>query len=294
MNRNLQYITNIILDNSSDPIFAFNKMGMYLYVNQAFAGPCLRTPEEIIGKTIWDIFPGAQGDHRFKAVKQAFETAETVVLEVKVENEKVRNFYITTVKPIIKEDGSIDTVICISKDITDRKLTEEKLDILVKELYLKSISDGLTGIFNRTHAIERLSTEIVRAGQFGSKLTLIMLDIDHFKKVNDAYGHLVGDQVLIEIAKLLESYKSEIGYIGRYGGEEFLIVLPGDEKESVMKIVEEVRAKVEDKLFTNENIKLTVSLGVAFFENEELDGFIKKADDKLYLAKKNGRNRAEY
>ncbi len=307
MKRRITDITSIILNDSSDPIFAFNREGEYLYVNNAFSTPFERTPEEIIGKKIWDIFPGEQGDHRFKAVRQAFETLEMVVLEVKVETEKVRQFYITTVKPIISDDGSCNTVICISKNITDRKIIEEELELskrdadmknieldkLVRELYQKSISDGLTGIFNRRHIIDILYHEIERSKRCNSELVLIMLDVDHFKSVNDKFGHLVGDKVLIKITTAINEVIGEKGFLGRYGGEEFLILIPGQNREISLELAENTRIEIEKKCFEEHSVCATVSLGVAFYKNYTVDEFLIAADEALYKAKANGRNRVE-
>lgn len=120
-------IYRIVLDNSSDPIFCFDRTGKYLYINNAFAAPFQKKPEEIIGKRIWDIFPGKEGDQRFSAVKAAFETGEMQVIEVKVPAKTGVIYFMTTAKPVKDADGNVQTVICISRDITDRKLAEESL-----------------------------------------------------------------------------------------------------------------------------------------------------------------------
>ena len=223
-------------------------------------------------------------------MKRAFETKETITLEVKVENEKVRNFYITTVKPMIKPDGSVDTVICISKNITDRKLAEEKLDELVKELYNKSISDGLTEVYNRTYLRELLVKELNRQKEVGGAVSLLMMDIDYFKVCNDTYGHLTGDQVLIQVANRLKTLLTEPAFFGRYGGEEFLAVLPGYHPEQVRQMAVDIRKGIEDTQFEGITTQVTMSIGVAIYEGESVEDFINRADQKLYVAKANGRN----
>ena len=116
-----------VLDNSSDPIFSFERDGTYLYLNNAFGDYIGRNPEDVIGKRIWDVFPGAEGDMRFAAVKHVFETGEQKVIEVKVEHAGTISYFITTVKPIKDDAGDVIRVVCISKDITEQKKSELNL-----------------------------------------------------------------------------------------------------------------------------------------------------------------------
>jgi len=120
-------LPRVILDSSSDPIFCFDRTGQYLYVNNAFAAPFKILPSDIIGKRIWDMFPGMDGDQRFVAVKYVFETGEMKVIEVKVQTETTLQYFMTSVIPVKNTDGSVQIVICISKDVTGRKLAEDTL-----------------------------------------------------------------------------------------------------------------------------------------------------------------------
>ena len=120
-------IYKILLDNSSDPIFCFDRTGKYLYINNAFAAPFKKNPIDIIGKRIWDVFPGEEGDHRFSAVKAVFESGETKIIEVKVATPAAVIYFRTTVIPVKDVDGNVRIVICISKDITDLRQTQEAL-----------------------------------------------------------------------------------------------------------------------------------------------------------------------
>ena len=120
-------LPRVILDSSSDPIFCFDRIGQYLYVNNAFAAPFKILPSDIIGKRIWDMFPGKDGDQRFGAVKYVFETREMKVIEVKVQTETTLQYFMTSVIPVKNTDGSVQIVICISKDITERKQAENSL-----------------------------------------------------------------------------------------------------------------------------------------------------------------------
>jgi diguanylate cyclase (GGDEF)-like protein len=161
-------------------------------------------------------------------------------------------------------------------------------------IYRMTIMDGLTGVHNKRFLLETLEREIPRARRHERPLTLLMLDIDHFKGINDNFGHLAGDYVLKELATALKSRLRPDDVISRYGGEEFAIVLPETPNEGGTKIAEELRHLIEEHAFTfeTEEIKVTVSIGVAQLA-EGLDelAFIKAADDRLYAAKRGGRNR---
>ncbi len=167
-----------------------------------------------------------------------------------------------------------------------------RLYALVQEL---AITDGVTDVFVRRYFLERLNEEIERAAHFATNLSFVMLDIDHFKKCNDKFGHLVGDVALRRIADVLKDNLRDIDIIGRYGGEEFSIVLPETTKESAVIVGERLREAVEkaDINAYDENIKLTISIGIATFPNDtnELNQLIDRADQMLYKSKEAGRNR---
>ncbi len=167
------------------------------------------------------------------------------------------------------------------------------------ELLLElSNTDHLTGLYNRRYMMKALDKELQRSVRTGGNLSLIMLDIDHFKLVNDSFGHQQGDIVLQNVALLLQKELRSYDCAARYGGEEFVAILPDSSlKESVL-VADRIRMAVQDNIFSGSlaKLSLTVSLGVASISQEHhptVDGFIKLADDALYRAKGNGRNRVE-
>ena len=168
------------------------------------------------------------------------------------------------------------------------------------ELLLElSNTDHLTGLFNRRYLMEALGKEVQRGVRKGANLSLIILDIDHFKKVNDQYGHLQGDIVLQKVALLLQKELRAYDTAARYGGEEFIAVLPDTALEDAVFVANRVRTSVQAARFSGElsQLSLSVSLGVAMFSKQggtSVDSFIKQADDALYRAKANGRNRVEF
>ncbi|MEM1418438.1 MAG: GGDEF domain-containing protein [Myxococcota bacterium] len=161
-------------------------------------------------------------------------------------------------------------------------------------IYRMTIVDGLTGIHNKRFLMDTLEREIPRARRHERPLALVMFDIDHFKSINDTYGHLAGDFVLKELAGIVKNRLRPDDVLGRYGGEEFAVVLPETDREGARVIAEELRTLIQEHafLFEQERINVTCSLGVAIVgEETDVLGFIKDADEKLYAAKREGRNR---
>lgn len=161
-------------------------------------------------------------------------------------------------------------------------------------IYRMTIIDGLTGVHNKRYLMESLEREIPRARRHERPLSLIMFDIDHFKGINDTFGHLAGDYVLKELATVVKTRLRPDDMLGRYGGEEFMIVLPETPLVGGHKIGEELRQLTEDHRFTfeGEQIQVTISLGIAqLADGWDVLAFVKSADEKLYQAKRSGRNK---
>jgi len=163
-----------------------------------------------------------------------------------------------------------------------------------EEIYRLAILDGLTGVHNKRYLLEFLEREIARSKRHHRPLSLAMLDLDHFKNVNDTYGHLVGDTTLKRVAHLIQDRVRQDELLARYGGEEFAVVLPETDLAGALAFGEMVRRQIEDFYFTfdEQNISVTVSVGVATLgPNEDADELIGNADRQLYRAKSAGRNR---
>ena len=163
-----------------------------------------------------------------------------------------------------------------------------------KELHQLSITDGLTGLLNRKHILELLDQEISRSRRYGHPVSVLMLDIDHFKNVNDTYGHQTGDIVMRRLADLFCETVRENDLVGRYGGEEFLILLPDSDAQSGVQTAQRIRKRVQDLEIdaSGENVSVTVSIGISSFPQygQGADAVICAADEALYQAKSNGRN----
>jgi len=170
------------------------------------------------------------------------------------------------------------------------------LDIENARLYRLSITDPLTKVYNRQFMFTKLPEEISRSSRYGTPLSIILFDVDFFKKFNDTYGHNAGDYVLKQLASFVKDRIRSPDMLIRYGGEEFLIVAPEAGLQDAYVMAERIRQEVEKAEFSYEgqDLRVTISLGVAQYAGGlRPEDFIRLADNALYLAKQNGRNRAE-
>ena len=161
-------------------------------------------------------------------------------------------------------------------------------------IYRMTIVDGLTGIHNKRYLVEQLDRELSRATRHGRPLSLVMCDIDQFKRVNDEFGHLAGDHVLKEVAQLAKSRLRPDDVIARYGGDELAVILPETDAVGGVRIADELRKMIatETFIFEDEDIDVTISCGVAQLEPKwRAYDFVRAADEQLYEAKRAGRNR---
>ena len=181
--------------------------------------------------------------------------------------------------PIYNHNKELVAVIETLHDLTERKKMEEALTRL-------ATTDTLTGIYNRGKIEESLRQEMARSARYGSPLTILLFDLDFFKKVNDTFGHSIGDQVLKEVAATVGKHIRETDTLGRWGGEEFMVLCPGIVAQDAVAIAEKLRQRVEEL-----PIGVTISCGIAGCQpGESMDGLINRADKALYAAKHSGRN----
>ena len=205
------------------------------------------------------------------------------------------------------EDG-ISFIFTISGQIKDKEIAKKSLELLsleivpaIKRLILfnkvenMSMIDGLTGLYRRGAFNDKIEEEFKRAINFRTSLALIIVDIDHFKSINDKYGHQSGDLVLKRISDILKANVYETDFVARYGGEEFAIIMPRAEVEGAFRKAEFIRNKVAGEIFNigAEKLKITISMGISHFPRDcnNWKDLISCADKALYYAKENGRNR---
>ncbi|WP_283694411.1 GGDEF domain-containing protein [Clostridium perfringens] len=213
-----------------------------------------------------------------------------------------KNIFLVLASPIEIEERKY--VVEILKDITNNgEIVEgtgetDYLDLTIKTMGENLVKDYLTGVYNKRYIDQRFSKEANRNLKESIPTTVIMTDIDSFKRVNDTYGHLIGDKILRDFAKVLNNnIRENSNWIGRYGGEEFIIVLNNTNMKNGVKVAEKLRKIIEKMSFDYDEIsvKITASFGVCeVSEKEDPFDTIKNADEKLYMAKMAGRNKTVF
>ncbi|HEX6033840.1 MAG TPA: GGDEF domain-containing protein [Anaerolineales bacterium] len=271
----------ILLDESSDPIFMFYADGTYRYVNRAFADGVGRRLDEIIGHKIWDVFSMDEAEKRFAVVKWVFENGQMRVIEVRVPREDGDHYYITTAKPVLDPDHHVSSVICISKEITERKRMED-------ELRYMSTHDSLTRLYNR-HFFQTEMERIESGRQF--PVSIVMADLDNLKLINDRYGHKTGDASIIKAADLLKKNFRTEDIIARIGGDEFGILLP----ETGVSELAEIVARLDHEIAGQQDSTFSLSLGWASAgEHSPLVDLMHEADVQMYREKKRRKKGISY
>jgi diguanylate cyclase (GGDEF)-like protein/PAS domain S-box-containing protein len=258
-----------LLDEASDPIFMFYRDGRYRYVNKAFAEGVGMDVEEIIEHTIWDVFPRDEAEKRYAVVKWVFENAETRVIEVRVPRSYGDHYYLTTVKPILDEQGQVEYAICISKEITDRKRVEQELQYL-------SNHDILTRLYNRNFFDAEISRlQLSRLFPIG----IVIVDMNNLKATNDRFGHAAGDDLIRQVAAALRNSFRAGDVIARIGGDEFAIILVQTSEEGMQSAVERLRANIR----SHNNDLLSIAVGMSLGkQGSYLPEIIRQADDRMY------------
>lgn len=276
-----------VLDCIPMPIFYKSVEGVYLGCNKAFCEILGLSADMLIGKTSHQLFPQHQADqysHHDDLLfasggKQSYES------EITSANGKVRfvRFHKTTFN---NKAGNTAGLFGVFEDLTEQKQLEKQLLRLAKR-------DSLTGLYNRRAIEEKLQEQLVLAAEGGYSSAIIMLDLDGFKQLNDCHGHLAGDMLLKSFSSLLLEFLRPEDYVGRYGGDEFIIILPRTTLEQANEYAERLLQAIRQYDFgiSCNDVQLGASLGVAVTGLQlEMGDLISRADKAMYQAKKSGRN----
>ncbi len=268
-----------------------------------------RSSDFVRSKVLFDIFPDTplawirkKMDTSFLLKNRAFSTWEQRPYLFKFNNYRpitgTETFMYQNVSiiPLSSVNGDVNHVCLIIYDVTDIASQRKELHLVNAQLEQLSRTDAMTALNNRGHWEERLLSEYKRFGRDHNPRTLVIFDIDHFKLVNDTHGHQAGDEVIREVAKTLQYNQRETDISGRYGGEEFVIILTNISERSARIFSERLRKNIESLTiqYNNTEIKVTVSLGLAETNEEDENelAWLKRADTALCHAKDSGRNQS--
>jgi len=257
--------------------------------------------DKIIGSSIFDIFPNLDTPKFRRSCKSVFSFGNFCFFSQKLHKYlfpfKTKGYLGTEFEymqqscamgPLRDENNVIQYLFIYVEDVTEVAVYEKKLMEM-------NIKDALTGIYNRRFLETKLKEEFERHRRYSTEFSVIMFDIDYFKKVNDKYGHQCGDFILKSVSSRISSIIRNVDYLARYGGEEFCCLLPETSLESAMNVAERFRKAImeQENSFDGTIIKVTISLGVAEIREgiNSPQMLLKKADEALYKAKREGRNR---
>lgn len=273
------------LDAASDPIIVTDIAKRIIFANLAFANVTGYAVDEVIGKTP-AMFSSGEHDEDFYATLRASLASGSDFRSTFINRRRDGSLYHAeqSISPICDDSGRISHYVSVSKDISERVDLEQALRQAATE-------DTLTGLCNRRHGQHLLEEAQHRAQTQGTPLTLLVCDIDHFKQINDRFGHPAGDRVLREVARILRQSVRNRDTVIRWGGEEFVIVLEDCAQAPAAELAERLRARIGDHRDAQVGA-CTVSIGLAMrAPGETMDALFARADAALYQAKRSGRNR---
>jgi diguanylate cyclase (GGDEF)-like protein/PAS domain S-box-containing protein len=273
------------IDVSGDSVIITDIEGNIQYTNPAFEKETGYVLSEILGKPASILKSGSQDNVFYKNLWDTILSGK-IFREYfinKKKNGEIYNEY-KAIAPIMDANGKISNFVSTGKNVTERMLLEKKLEKLAS-------TDRLTHIANRSKFDEMLKSSIDRAKRYKVNLSLILFDIDDFKKVNDTFGHLTGDEVLKKVANIAGENIRQSDFVARWGGEEFMIIQPDISSEEASTLAERLRLNIETASFPRAQ-KITVSFGVTtFLKSDSIDSFLSRVDKALYSAKTTGKNK---
>ncbi|MBA6296663.1 diguanylate cyclase [Colwellia sp. MB02u-9] len=289
---NQSYLLDTMLNNIDAHIYVKDCERTFLYVNSRVAELFGDKAENIMGKKDTEILPKEIAEHFYQSDKQVFETNKKQVIEETTHHEDGDTFHYISTKIPFNQPDRLPALIGFSSDVTELYKLKEEFKKLAN-------TDPLTNLYNRRYLTEQAEQEYHRAKRYSLSLTVMTIDIDHFKSINDKFGHPAGDQVLIAVAQQLKTNLRKIDILARIGGEEFSILLPETSAAAGMKLAERIRTEQSNLKIVGDwpgEIKLSVSIGVSSFlsDDESFDTMFSRADKALYQAKNYSRNKVMY
>lgn len=286
----------LLVENTPDVVFQQDRHLRYVWIlGDRLHGFAAR---DVLGKTDFDLFSPEEAERLSGAKRAVIQKLEPSRVEDRLRIGGKERYFASFYRVWRGDKGEVLGITGYMRDITECRSAEMALEKSEQKFRELSIRDPLTDLYNLKYFYETLKNEVERVNRYHFPLSILMLDIDHFKSINDRYGHYEGDHVLRRAGEIIKRYIRQVDSAYRFGGEEFVIILPETEDEEAIQVAERIRLGFKSENFSpkiDEKAHLTVSIGVArYFPKEELIAFLKRVDDNLYEAKKQGRDRVYY
>ncbi|MFP4252505.1 MAG: diguanylate cyclase [Guyparkeria sp.] len=288
-----------VLDALPDPLFILSESGRYLAVYGGNDTDHYHDGRALVGRRVDEVMPPEKAAQVLEQIRRSLRENRLIKVEYPLAAHEVKGlesadgpgeplWFEGHIQPLAKQVDGEWAVVWIARNITPRKELEERLR-------LTSVLDPLTGLFNRRKLLEVLIERFAALRRYGEPCAVLMIDVDHFKQVNDRYGHSVGDEVLLAVADIGRRILRQNDLLARFGGEEFVLVLPQTDLEHARQVAERFRRTLIDGLSTDfpDIPPVTVSQGVAVMRADDVshEDSLRRADQALYEAKRQGRNR---
>lgn len=298
-----------VLEELNNGLFILDRNHTVIYWNRYMAHHSQKSSEDTVGKNLFDIFQNLPEAWLKKKINSAFILNTTLFTSweqrpwifpfpnTRLIDCNIDYMYQNCVfAPIRKgKECSVEFLSVSLYDATELALKHSQVQQTLKELTESSTTDGLTQIYNRRYIQDALEREFSNFQRHGHPVSLLMMDIDYFKRINDNCSHLAGDEVLKNIAQTIKDLIRKCDVVGRYGGEEFVVILPMTEAEGGHLAAERIRSRVENLSthFEGQNIQATLSIGISTLQQNHANvgQWLHDADERLYESKRSGRNR---
>jgi diguanylate cyclase (GGDEF)-like protein/PAS domain S-box-containing protein len=288
-----------------DTVLVISRDGTYRKIAPTHPGKFYIAPENVIGKHLTDLFPREQADKFLAVIQQVLETRQTLQIEYEIAADGQSPWFEASVSPM-----DADTTLWVARDVTERKQKEEELHGINKSLktahselqrmfaheQVLARTDGLTGLFNRRYFFELATRDFNASIRYHRPLAIILFDVDGFKRANDTFGHAMGDKILAQIAQSAASQVRDVDVLARYGGDEFILLLPQTGIQQAFLVAERIRKQVAATHVESDtgSFAVTISMGVAETirapQDQSVEDAIRRADQALYTAKAKGNN----
>lgn len=276
-----------ILASLDDLVFELDENGVYLAIWTTSETLLVAPPSELLGRTVRQAIGDDLGRRVTMAVRRVIQTGKPELMEFRLDVPAGRRYFQGRVAPIA---GLASKTACLLvRDITAQKDAEKARDVAERRLRHQALHDGLTDLPNRAFFLDRLDHSLKRTRRRHETLAVLMLDVDHFKAINDSFGHSSGDEVLRQVSQRLATVTREGDSIARLGGDEFAILLPNAAEEDGARVTQRMSDSLEEPFLVGaDTIKVDISVGVAVYPRDgtDADALLKRADACMYEVKR--------